>query len=105
MRTANDPGAFLAAVQPAPLYNPMPSSATIRNTPRPRNASGFVCRLILRTSRGNKTISPTPIILERGSELKDILGDHVEDTYLPAVADMMAFPLPFPKVRSNLSPW
>lgn len=68
MRTAKDPGAFLAAVQPAPLYNPIPSSATILNTPRPLNDSGLVCRLILRTSRGNKTISPTPMMLTVAGE-------------------------------------
>ena len=61
--TANEPGAFLAAVQPHPLYKPKPSSATIRKTPRPRKASGFVWRLILRTSRGRRTISPIPIKL------------------------------------------
>lgn len=62
--TANDPGAFLAAVHPAPLYKPIPSSRTIATTPRPRNAAGFVWRLILRTSRGRSTISPIPITLE-----------------------------------------
>jgi hypothetical protein len=62
--TANDPGAFLAAVQPHPLYKPKPSSLTILSTPRPRNASGFVCRLILRTSSGRRTISPIPIKLQ-----------------------------------------
>ena len=63
IRTANDPGAFLAAVHPAPRYSPIPSSATILKTPRPLNASGFVCRLIFKTSRGNRMISPMPIIL------------------------------------------
>jgi len=62
-RTAKDPGAFLAAVQPQPLYSPNPSSRTILTTPRPRKASGFVWRLILRTSRGRRIISPIPITL------------------------------------------
>lgn len=61
--TANDPGAFLAAVQPQPLYRPNPSSLMIFRMPRPRKASGFVCRLILRTSRGNRMISPMPMRL------------------------------------------
>jgi hypothetical protein len=61
--TAKEPGAFLAAVQPQPRYNPNPSSATILKTPLPRNASGFVCRLIFNTSRGSNTISPIPIRL------------------------------------------
>jgi hypothetical protein len=68
--TAKDPGAFLAAVQPQPLYNPNPSSLTILTTPRPRNASGFVCLLILRTSRGSRTISPIPMILDQLLDLK-----------------------------------
>lgn len=62
-RTAKDPGAFLAAVHPAPRYSPIPSSATILKTPRPLNASGFVCRLIFRTSKGSRIISPMPMIL------------------------------------------
>lgn len=79
MRTANDPGAFLAAVQPAPRYRPMPSSATILNTPRPRNASGFVCRLILRTSRGKRTISPIPMMLQCFRKSRNVVtrGAHV----------------------------
>ena len=40
--TANDPGALRAAVQPAPRYNPMPSSEMILKRPRPRKASGLV---------------------------------------------------------------
>ena len=84
-RTANEPGAFLAAVQPAPRYKPMPSSATILKTPRPLKVSGFVCRLIFSTSRGKRTISPIPMML-------------------PAVACMMALPLPLPKVASNWLP-
>lgn len=40
--TAKLPGAFRAAVQPHPRYSAKPSSAMMRNTPRPRNASGFV---------------------------------------------------------------
>lgn len=67
-RTANDPGAFRAAVQPQPLYNPKPSSLTIFTMPRPRNASGFVCRLIFRTSSGRRTISPIPIMLKINSQ-------------------------------------
>jgi hypothetical protein len=63
-RTAKEPGAFLAAVQPHPRYSPKPSSLTILKTPRPRKASGFVCLLIFRTSRGRRTISPIPMILE-----------------------------------------
>lgn len=84
--TAKDPGAFLAAVHPAPRYRPMPSSATMRKTPRPRKASGFVCRLIFKTSRGSRMISPMPI-------------------RLPAVACMMALPVPLPKALSNSVPW
>lgn len=61
--TANDPGALRAAVQPAPRYSPMPSSEMILNRPRPRKASGFVWRLIFKTSRGRRTISPIPIKL------------------------------------------
>lgn len=41
----------------------MPSSEIILNIPRPLNASGLVCLLILRTSRGSKTTSPRPIKL------------------------------------------
>lgn len=63
--TAKEPGAFLAAVQPQPRYNPKPSSPIILRTPRPRKASGLVWRLILRTSRGSRTISPIPIKLSK----------------------------------------
>lgn len=62
-RTANEPGALRAAVHPAPRYKPIPSSEMILNRPRPRKASGLVWRLILRTSRGRRTISPIPTIL------------------------------------------
>jgi hypothetical protein len=41
-RTANDPGALRAAVQPHPRYSPKPSSAMILINPRPRKASGLV---------------------------------------------------------------
>lgn len=63
--TAKEPGAFRAAVHPQPRYRPKPSSATILRTPRPRKASGLVWRLILRTSRGSRTISPIPIRLSQ----------------------------------------
>lgn len=66
--TAKDPGAFLAAVHCHPLYRPKPSSFTILTTPRPRNASGFVCLLIFKTSRGRRTISPIPITLNQERE-------------------------------------
>ncbi len=66
--TAKEPGAFRAAVHPHPLYKPNPSSAMILKIPRPRNASGFVWRLILRTSSGNRTISPIPIRLHNVSD-------------------------------------
>ncbi len=56
-----------AAVQPQPRYRPKPSSRTILRTPRPRNASGLVWRLILSTSRGRRTISPIPIRLEEAN--------------------------------------
>lgn len=65
MPTANDPGKFRAIVHPQPLYSAKPSSATILRTPRPLKASGLVCRLILRTSKGSRTTSPTPIRLHR----------------------------------------
>jgi hypothetical protein len=102
--TANDPGAFLAAVQPQPLYNPNPSSLTIRTTPRPRKASGFVCRLILSTSRGRRTISPMPIKLEgyvsyRKPEFR------LDITDLPANECIIAFPVLGPKVSSKNLPW
>ena len=84
-QTAKDPGAFLAAVQPHPLYNPKPSSRTILTTPRPRNASGFVCRLILRTSRGSRTISPIPITLEPKSVNVPLTPRSVP-TFLPTNA-------------------
>lgn len=64
-QTAKEPGAFLAAVHPQPRYRPKPSSPIILNRPRPLKASGFVCRLILSTSRGSRTISPIPIKLCR----------------------------------------
>lgn len=83
--TANEPGALRAAVQPQPRYNPKPSSLTILRTPRPLKASGFVWRLILRTSRGSRTISPIPI--------RD-----------PAAECMMAFPVFLPKAFSNWVP-
>lgn len=93
-RTANEPGAFLAAVQEAPLYKPNPSSLTICKKPRFLKASGLVlikqiwdgqyknsrrveeerkkvethCRLILSTSRGSKTISPIPVNLSNNRE-------------------------------------
>lgn len=44
------PGALRAAVQPHPRYRPKPSSSTMRKTPRPLKASGFVCLLIFKTS-------------------------------------------------------
>ena len=56
MHTANEPGAFRAIVQPQPRYKAARSSVIIRNTPRPRNASGLTCILILRTSRGSRTL-------------------------------------------------
>ena len=58
------PGALRAAVHSQPRYNANPSSAMILKSPRPRNASGFVCRLILRTSKGRRKISPIPIKLQ-----------------------------------------
>jgi hypothetical protein len=65
--TAKDPGALRAAVHPQPRYKPKPSSAIILATPLPRKASGFVCRLIFKTSKGSITISPMPIKLGRWS--------------------------------------
>lgn len=62
-RTAKEPGALRAAVHDAPRYRPIPSSEMILNSPRPRNASGFVWRLILSTSSGSRMISPIPIKL------------------------------------------
>ena len=54
--TAKLPGAFRAIVQPHPRYSePSPSSESNLKKLRPRTASGFVCILILSTSRGNKT--------------------------------------------------
>jgi hypothetical protein len=82
--TANEPGAFLAAVHPHPLYSANPSSATILKTPRPLNASGFVCRLIFSTSSGRSTISPIPIKLMQVSNGN--VQNATDHPYLPAVA-------------------
>src|SRR5258706_2395392 len=54
-RTAKLPGAFRAIVQPHPRYSDVPSSETIRRSPRPRKASGFTWRLILSTSSGRRS--------------------------------------------------
>mmetsp|Transcript_32110 Transcript_32110/g.49655 ORF Transcript_32110/g.49655 Transcript_32110/m.49655 type:complete len:203 (+) Transcript_32110:70-678(+) len=62
-KRANDPGAFLAAVQPAPRYRLNPSFAKISNTPRPRSCSGAVCAFTFSASSGNRNTSPTPIML------------------------------------------
>ncbi|KAH3673845.1 hypothetical protein OGATHE_001825 [Ogataea polymorpha] len=78
---ANEPGAFLAAVHPHPLYKPSPSSCKILKKPLPLKASGFVCLLIFSTSRGSRIISPIPI--------RD-----------PAVADSSALPVLAPKASS-----
>ena len=101
--TANDPGAFRAAVQLAPLYKPIPSSLTILTTPRPLKASGFVWRLIFKTSRGKRTISPMPIKL-LSHQCVSFGVDAISSTNLPAVACMMALPFPFPKALSKASP-
>lgn len=101
-RTANEPGALRAAVHPAPRYKPIPSSEMILNSPRPRKASGLVWRLILRTSRGKRTISPIPTILFLSvrCDQQRVKGK----TNLPAVACIIAFPVPLPKVESNVEP-
>lgn len=101
-RTANEPGALRAAVHPAPRYKPIPSSEMILKRPRPRKASGLVWRLILRTSSGKRTISPIPTILFPSAPINQSLR---EKTNLPAVACIIAFPVPLPKVASNVEPW
>lgn len=100
--TAKEPGALRAAVHPAPRYKPIPSSEMILNSPRPRKASGLVWRLILRTSRGKRTISPIPTILFQSAPINQRVSNK---TNLPAVACMIAFPVPLPKVASNVEPW
>lgn len=80
--TAKDPGAFLAAVHCHPLYRPKPSSFTILTTPRPRNASGFVCLLIFKTSRGSRIISPIPITLNQ--VCKPLHSQHIAHRNLPS---------------------
>ena len=102
--TAKDPGAFLAAVHPHPLYRPKPSSRTILTTPRPRNASGFVCLLILRTSRGRRMISPIPIMLQ--SIYQPLCPLSIRGAAdLPANECIIAFPVFGPKALSNSVPW
>lgn len=102
--TAKLPGAFRAAVQPQPRYSAKPSSATMRKTPRPRKASGFVliglecqivwkwvaavllidayCRLIFKTSRGRRTISPTPIKLVENVQSISFISDCRESSVM-----------------------
>ncbi|CDF34851.1 unnamed protein product [Chondrus crispus] len=60
-KSAKLPGALRAAVQPAPRYRPARrSSLKMASRPRPRSAAGLFWLLILRTSSGSRTTSPTP---------------------------------------------
>jgi hypothetical protein len=62
-KRAKEPGAFLAAVQPAPLYMPNPSCLKKTITPRPYSCSGEVCAFTFSASKGKRKISPIPIKL------------------------------------------
>ena len=88
--TAKEPGALRAAVQPQPRYRPKPSSRTILRTPRPLKASGFVWRLIFRTSRGRRTISPIPTRLYHVSGAKNATVVSLDSPSSRRVHDSLA---------------
>lgn len=108
-------------VHPQPRYRFKPSSRNIRTTPRPRNASGFTCLLILRTSNGRRTYTTTCMSriralhaattthhfantghAEHGGAISALHArGETRVTHLPARACVMSLPLRSPNVFVN----